>query len=293
MSEMLSLEYLASPEWNGKIAQLIALEGKARAEALFDMFSAALRSDEMMLFHFRGNVGPEVVEHRTLKSVRQQQIGDYKNGFYLTDPFYLAIERSMENQAISLKDVVDQDDFQASDFFVRHYVDTNLVDEMCYSMSDGQGGHILLSFARSSDAGRYSDDELVLAKAIAPIVFGTLSSSWRHFADPKLFIPPSPEEVKLHDDLKRARDNFGRSLLTDREFEVVQMMLRGYPIDVIAKRLIMAEGTAKVHRRNIYAKLDISSMAELFSLFIDVVGEVNVGLDADPLIQYGQVPRSN
>lgn len=293
MSEMLSLEYLASPEWNGKIAQLIILEGKVRAEALFDMFSAALRSDEMMLFHFRGNVGPEVVEHRTLKSVRQQQINDYKNGFYLTDPFYLAIERSIENQAISLKDVVDQDDFQTSDFFVRHYVDTDLVDEMCYCMSDGQGGHILLSFARSRDAGRYSDEELELAKAIAPIVFGTLSSSWRHLADPKHFIPPSPEEVKLHDDLKRARDNFGRSLLTDREFEVVQMMLRGYPIDVIAKRLKMAEGTAKVHRRNIYAKLDISSMAELFSLFIDVVGEVNVGLDADPLLQYGQVPRSN
>lgn len=293
MSEMLSLEYLASPEWNGKIAQLISLEGKARAEALFDMFSAALRSDEMMLFHFRENVGPEVVEHRTSKSVRQQQINDYKNGFYLTDPFYLAIERSIENQAISLKDVVDQDDFQTSDFFVRHYVDTDLVDEMCYCMSDGQDGHILLSFARSRDAGRYSDEELELAKAIAPIVFGTLSSSWRHFADPKLFVPPSPEEVKLHDDLKRARDNFGRSLLTDREFEVVQMMLRGYPIDVIAKRLKMAEGTAKVHRRNIYAKLDISSMAELFSLFIDVVGEVNVGLDADPLLQYGQAPRSN
>ena len=293
MSEMLSLEYLASSEWNGKIARLIALEGKPRVQALFDMFSHALRSDEMMLFHFRGNAGPEIVEHRTSKSIREQQINDYKNGFYLTDPFYLAIERSTENRAISLRDVVDQEDFQTSDFFVRHYVDTDLADEMCYCMSDSQGGRILLSFARSRDAGLYTDEELELAKAIAPIAFGTLSSSWRHLVDPKHLIPPSPEEVKLHDDLKRARNNFGRSLLTDREFEVVQMMLRGYPIDMIAKRLKMAEGTAKVHRRNIYAKLDISSMAELFSLFIDVVGEVNVGLDADPLLQYGQVPRSN
>ena len=289
---MLSLKFLASRAWNDKVAQLITLDGKAKAEALFDMFSSALRSDEMMLFHFRENVGPEIVRHDTLKTVRQQQINDYKNVFYLTDPFYLAIERATEQQAISLRDVVDQDDFANSEFFLRHYIETNLIDEMCYCMSDGQGGHILLSFARSADVGRYSDEELDLAKVLAPIVFATLASSWRHLADPKLFVPPSPEEVKLHDDLKRARDNFGRSVLTDREFEVVQMMLRGYAIDMIAQRLKMAEGTAKVHRRNIYAKLDIGSMAELFSLFIDVVGEVNVGLDADPLVQYGQAPRS-
>ena len=289
---MLSLKFLASRAWNDKVAQLITLDGKAKAEALFDMFSSALRSDEMMLFHFRENVGPEIVRHDTLKIVRQQQINDYKNVFYLTDPFYLAIERATEQQAVSLRDVVDQDDFANSEFFLRHYIETNLIDEMCYCMSDGQGGHILLSFARSADIGRYSDEELELAKGLAPIVFATLASSWRHLADPKIFGPPSPEEVKLHDDLKRARDNFGRSVLTDREFEVVQMMLRGYAIDMIAQRLKMAEGTAKVHRRNIYAKLDIGSMAELFSLFIDVVGEVNVGLDADPLLQYGQVPRS-
>lgn len=287
---MLSLDFLVSREWIGNVAQLITLDGKAKAEVLFDVFASILRSDEMMLFHFRENVGPEVVEHRTIKAVRRQQIKEYKNGFYLTDPFYLAIERSTGNQAISLKDVVDKDKFETSEFFVRHYAETNLIDEMCYCIADGKGGHVMLSFARSGDAGPYADEELELAKALSPIVFGTLAASWRHLSDPKLIAPPSPEEVKLHGDLKRARNNFGRSVLTEREFEVVQMMLRGYPMDMIANRLKMAEGTAKVHRRNIYAKLDIGSMAELFSLFIDVVGEVNVGLDADPLLQYGQVP---
>ena len=283
---MLSPEFLVSRVWNEGLAHLISVEGQDRIAALLQLLSHALRSDEVMLFHFRDGAGPEVVEHRTSSEARERQIGDYRNGFYLIDPFYLAIERATLAQAISLRDVVDQEEFETSEFYVRHYNETKLVDELCFVLSDGKKGYILLSFARTVENGRYTKGELDCAKALAPVVLAALGSGWQHLAIAHGLTTPSPEEMKLHENLKLARNNFGRSLLTDREFEVAQMMLRGHPVDVISKRLKMAEGTTKVHRRNIYRKLDINSKAELFSLFIDVVGEVEVSSDLDPLEQY-------
>ena len=67
--------------------------------------------------------------------------------------------------------------------------------------------------------------------------------------------------------------NFGRSLLTPREREVVGLVLRGHSSVSIAKVLDVATGTVKIHRRNIYSKLGISSQAQLFSLFLSMLSE--------------------
>jgi DNA-binding CsgD family transcriptional regulator len=44
--------------------------------------------------------------------------------------------------------------------------------------------------------------------------------------------------------------------------------LRGNSSKAIAKRLSISQETVKVHRRNLYAKLGVSSQSELFSLFL-------------------------
>lgn len=62
--------------------------------------------------------------------------------------------------------------------------------------------------------------------------------------------------------------NFGCEVLTDREMQVVQLVLVGHSSTSISLRLGVSVSTVKSHRRNIYAKLEISSQAELFSLFL-------------------------
>jgi len=62
--------------------------------------------------------------------------------------------------------------------------------------------------------------------------------------------------------------NFGSGVLTDREMEVVQLILVGHSSASIALQLVVSISTIKTHRRNIYGKLDISSQAQLFSLFL-------------------------
>ncbi|MFU8776974.1 MAG: helix-turn-helix domain-containing protein, partial [Roseovarius sp.] len=59
---------------------------------------------------------------------------------------------------------------------------------------------------------------------------------------------------------------FGTDQLSPREAEVIQLVLQGHSTPGIAIQLGLAEGTVKVHRRHAYAKLGISSQAELFSM---------------------------
>jgi DNA-binding CsgD family transcriptional regulator len=52
--------------------------------------------------------------------------------------------------------------------------------------------------------------------------------------------------------------------LTEREYDIVLLILRGYPTASIAERLNLSLGTVKNHRSRIYAKLDITTERELF-----------------------------
>ena len=64
---------------------------------------------------------------------------------------------------------------------------------------------------------------------------------------------------------------FGSELLTEKERSVVQLMLRGHSSKSCARELGISPTTERVHRRNIYAKLHISSQAELFTRFFDAL----------------------
>ncbi len=57
-------------------------------------------------------------------------------------------------------------------------------------------------------------------------------------------------------------------LLTKRELEIVTLILKGHSNLSLAAVLSLSPNTVKVHRRQIYAKLTISSQAELFRLFL-------------------------
>ncbi len=69
--------------------------------------------------------------------------------------------------------------------------------------------------------------------------------------------------------------DFGDQVLTEREQDVVQMILKGNSSNAIASVLGISLPTVKTHRRNIYAKLQISSQVELFNLFVQKMMELN------------------
>lgn len=57
-----------------------------------------------------------------------------------------------------------------------------------------------------------------------------------------------------------------RRALTEREYDVLCLLARGYSIKGIADRLLLSENTVKSHRRRIYLKLEINSRQSLIEL---------------------------
>ncbi|MEH6631696.1 MAG: helix-turn-helix transcriptional regulator [Halopseudomonas aestusnigri] len=61
---------------------------------------------------------------------------------------------------------------------------------------------------------------------------------------------------------------FGKDILTSREQDITKLILTGHSSNSIGLNLDISLPTVKTHRRNIYSKLEISSQAELFNLFV-------------------------
>ena len=75
-------------------------------------------------------------------------------------------------------------------------------------------------------------------------------------------------KTTLRERMHRSLAAFGASVLTRRERQVVELVLLGHNTRLIAEKLGISIETVKLHRKHAYAKLDISSQAELFFLFM-------------------------
>jgi DNA-binding CsgD family transcriptional regulator len=97
--------------------------------------------------------------------------------------------------------------------------------------------------------------------------------------------PPAADASAVHESLRRAYHNFGASILTEREREVTQLLLRGNSAKAIARSLYIAADTARNHLKHIYSKLGVASQTELFALFFRVLERVESDYDGDPLLR--------
>ncbi|MEO0399542.1 MAG: LuxR C-terminal-related transcriptional regulator [Pseudomonadota bacterium] len=282
-----SKDVLASREWYERLSNILGgATSTAATLALCDELVAQLKIDSVLLMRFPKDAGPQLLygqhEHRR----RLNKIDDYFQGNYAVDPFYLNLETCREAGVLGLSDVIEEN-FDSSEYYRAHYKSSGLVDEMCFCCTDGQSGHVVLSLSRAVGKLHFNDAELEAARRIAPLMRGLMRSTWHTLAEANAEKrQPLQIQEELHRHLENARVNFGRSILTRREYDVLQLLLRGNSVELIGKKLDISVGTIKVHRKHIYSKLQIRSQSEIFSLFLDVVVATQYSPNADPLAQY-------
>ncbi|MNI47737.1 Response regulator protein TodT [compost metagenome] len=127
----------------------------------------------------------------------------------------------------------------------------------------------VLSLMRSSASCAFSRDEMQLIECAQGVVEQVITEAWRL----RQAQQPRPEQ-DLDFKIREAFDQFGAHILTGREQEIVQLLLRGHSSASVAEQLNISPGTVKIHRKNIYAKLGIGSQSELLGLFIrDLTGQ--------------------
>lgn len=256
--------HFASDDWQRAIADLIRDgDGRQVADRLIDAVGQVVRHDGTCLIAFHGFAPPEVLHHTLEPAGARHYLDRYLAGPYLLDPLYQLALRSDKPGNCRFRDAA-PDRFHSSEYYRQYCERTHLVDEMDFLVDIGDASTLVLVVGRREK--RFARAELGRLQTIEPIVHAAMQRVWEGWARPA---GGDDRSTSMHARLTQCFENFGDELLTQRERQITQLLLRGFSTKAIARELDIAPGTVMVHKRNLFSKLGISSQFELFSRFID------------------------
>lgn len=261
-------------DWNRATGEALeTLQTPAFPRALQMALKTVIAYDISMVFAYSGREKPICLDHNMEAARAATVIEDYIRGPYLLDPFYAAAVGTDRAGVIRLKTLA-PDLFYNSEYFKRHYVRTGIRDEVGFLVRPSPGAALVFSVTRPIDRPAFSARDMQLFQAVEPVVRRLAEFHWRDVA--ARFGPsPGPAGGGLKDGpIGVALDQMADGRLTRREIEITALVLRGHSNASIADLLKISAGTVKIHRRNIYQKLDISNQADLFSRFIGHLAQI-------------------
>jgi DNA-binding CsgD family transcriptional regulator len=273
-------DQLASEQWFEHMAKVTDTIGQPGfAATLFGAlgFIRPIQATTVYLYPHDGMPSALFEQDDKAPWLPEGNVSRYLSGFYLLDPFYGACVERVESGCYGLFDVA-PDHFEVSEYYQSFYRHSHLEDELNYILQVAPGQSLAVSLAFTDKLDGPSRE---LFGRVTPWVLAVLN---KHFAG--LGSRGGRFENVLEQRIHAALNNFGSSLLTERECRIAQLILRGHSTKSLAERLGVSEDTIKSHRKNAYAKLDIGTQSELFSLFIDALANAQGVLGKDPLESY-------
>jgi DNA-binding CsgD family transcriptional regulator len=199
----------------------------------------------------RGYATPEVLER-------------YLEGAYFLDCVYSACKHQIAPGLYRLSDIA-PDAFFEGEYYNSPEVHPcisaqagSLAEEIVYMVPLKTGATAAYSVMRAHGGRLFAEREMAALRADEPVVRALLAKQFAAVGE------ASAAVTALEDRL----DQFGGGVLSQRERAIVALILQGHSSRSVGLRLGIAEGTVKIHRKNIHAKLGISSQAELFALFL-------------------------
>lgn len=205
----------------------------------------------------------------------------FVQGMFLLDPYYAA-GRSGREGLFRLGELT-PGGFRDSEYYRNWYRNCGYHDECGYIIPLADAGFLNIALGRVQPRQRFSRRQVDLLRAVTPVVAKLCQQHWAGNATRAI-----GEDLRAQ--LHLALSDFGSSLLTERESQVINLVLHGHSTKTIADRLGISVETVKLHRKHAYAKLEVGSQAELFYLFLDSLMSARDYAGGDTLIAYMQRP---
>lgn len=263
------------PKWEELLSQCIDSIGD---EGFHDSLISALRKlvdiDYSVVFGYYNEEIPLCLAHTYSAKQKVIFVDDYIKGPYLLDPFFKACSRKVNSGLYRLRDIA-PDRFYQSEYYRSYYIRTGLAEEICYIFYLPSGPAAVISLMRSEEHSRFSAREFRLLEKVSPIVTSMARRQWQDVADKFRSATDVPGGQNNHSLIEKTLGELFGNRITPRETQVIAQVLEGYSSEAIAKSLGITVGTVRIHRRNIYAKLNISSHQELFSIFFQKITKVH------------------
>lgn len=294
---------IESAAWHRTLGSLIeALDKPNFWNILLRYLGDVLPFDNWVVLLFARDRKPRVfAESPTPDGSDDELFQDYLNGFYLLDPFYIACMDDPRTGLMRLDDVA-PDRFEVEDYYQRYFKLNIVADEVQFNLplntepSEEEGQVLILSLGSKH---RYSLDEISVLHSISPWVMALMrqrfalheigeeghplaadmaASGPQHAAVTAVSAGTgAPFAPALASSTSDATDNSATTLarsspvhLTNRELEIVHLLLSGFSSKGIAQKLKISPETVKGHRKHIYTKLGVKSHAELFAIYLQL-----------------------
>jgi DNA-binding CsgD family transcriptional regulator len=239
-----------------------------------DLMSSLVHLDHVVVFAYSGKERPIDLFRTFDPDENVVFVTLYQAGPYLLDPFYHTAVERLEG-VFRMRELA-PDRFFSSEYYRTYYVQTGLAEEIGFFVPLPEDITVVLSLMRKQDSGPFQAKEFALLKAAEKTVAKFVRHYWASLA-PRF-------EVQRHTGAnlgkrgskgeieEQAGDAVWRELnLTNRETAIVDLVLRGHSSESIGLKLNISTGTVKVHRRNVYRKLNISSQTQLLSIYLKML----------------------
>jgi DNA-binding CsgD family transcriptional regulator len=256
--------------WPMAGAVVAALDSPDLPSSLADLLRNVTPFTYAVMFAYQGSNQPLDVYDDFPPGKRKIFVTDYQAGPYLLDPFYLAATRPVAPGLYRLRDLA-PDRFYQGEYYRNYYAQTGLAEEIAYFVDLPEKTTLVLSLMRAKKP--FTPKDYVALQALLPFVAAVAKRQWtplsrqfRKNLEPRL---AGRQRRTISFELGR----FGDGILTPREREVAEFTLKGHSAESTGQILGIAAGTVRIHRRNIYAKLNINSQGELFSRFLTKLGD--------------------
>lgn len=201
----------------------------------------------------------------SLSAQREWLFQRYLTHAYLDDPFYTAFEQHRRCGVFHLSDLTPQHP-SSSAYQHPFYAQTGWQDEVSVVVDlDGQRSIVIYLGCFAARSFPRAQIEALQQR------FTLLASLCQQHWDRQTL--RLAENAQPNEDLRawveQAIASFGAQRLSRREQEITGLLIQGLDSQEIADALAISLGTVKNHRKRIYAQLHVSSLSELFQLFLN------------------------
>jgi len=259
---------LSQPEWYAALRDLLEKVGRPDfSDTLASTIRRLTAFDYTVTFAYSGPGAPVCLHHTFEPKQFDIHVREYEVGPYLLDPFYKASANGIRSGLYRLADLA-PDQFYKSEYYKTYYVQTGPVDEIALFTPGLENWAIVTSLMRAQTQPAFSSHDLRALRTIEPLLRRITEMHWQADDRFKAANPRQDEKEVLRSTVQEALRSREMPSLTPRELEVVGLVLEGHSSESIANLLGISPGTVRIHRKNIYAKMRISSQRELFAIFI-------------------------
>jgi len=228
-------------KWNALLLNTIAKLGEERFfQTLSAEFQEIVHLDKSnLIIAYTPESTPIIMVHSLKGGDVKLHIDQYLAGLYILDPFYRASMAGLASGFYTLDEVA-PDNFRETEFFLRYYRNAGITNDMGYcfnvGVAGGENDYIHFSFAccRGEKLAPKLIDNL---REMEPFVHALVVKHLRLTGNREL----TPASSDLHRQLQLVMNDFGSSILTNRERQVLLLILHGHSSRSIAEKLDIAQ----------------------------------------------------